>query len=141
MLSKTGWRDWHCRRTIKVITHAVHCFVEAWNAHHIPGRNRGIPNALAAANNQSTPLTSRDVPLTRQIIQLHQERGGSRDATFGVDPISHLESLQSLRERDFIAHSQRVEEIFEDVLHGDGQLFKTPMHLFISLTQSYSALI
>lgn len=49
--------------------------IQAWNNHHIPGPEGGVPNTLAAQNTRITHLTPHNVPSTQIIVQ-HHETGG-----------------------------------------------------------------
>ena len=90
--------------TIKTLTPAIEAFVSAWNCHRIPGRNGGIPNMLARANNQVTPISRQNIPSLDQAISAHENNGGclTPESCYGQDPIIDLPGLQLLRERFFV---------------------------------------
>ena len=63
--------------TINVIKSAIDKFVAAWNAHRIPGICVGVPNVLFGCAPQTTCLSTTVIPTTAEVIQLHQNEGGT----------------------------------------------------------------
>lgn len=118
-------------------------FIDAWNAHNIPGRSGGIPNMLAANTRQISALCLSHVPSTTQAIQLHETAGGqlSNEYTYGVDPIAGYPELQALRQRDFHARYPSMEEIFSDVLHNRGVMLREAILTFISISLGFADLV
>lgn len=129
--------------TINVIKSAIGKFVAAWNAHRIPGIRGGVPNVLFGRAPQTTCLPTTAIPTTAEVIQLHQNQGGTltEEHVYGRDPLEHHKQLQQLRERDFFDRYPNMEEVFQDVLHRNGSLFKEALKLFISLTTSFHTLV
>ena len=129
---------------INVIKHAVVNFIAAWNAHRIPGIRGGVPNVLASRSPQTTRICGNTVPSTNAAIAIHRNNGGralTPEHAFGKDPLKAYQQLQNLRERDFYQRYPRVEEIFQNILHSDGSLFKAAVQYFIALTKSFSELV
>ena len=89
--------------TINVIKSAIGKFVAAWNAQRIPGIRGGVPNVLFGRAPQTTCLATTAIPTTAEVIQLHQNQGGTltEEHVYGTDPPEHHEHLQQVRERDF----------------------------------------
>lgn len=129
--------------TINVIKSAISKFVAAWNAHRIPGIRGGVPNVLFGRAPQTTCLPTTAIPTTAEVIQLHQNQGGTltEEHVYGRDPLEHHKQLQQLRERDFFDRYPNMEEVFQEVLHCNGSLFKHAVKLFISLTTSFHTLV
>ena len=129
--------------SIMVISKAVHNFVCSWNCHRIPGRNGGIPNVLAQNANRVTQLSPIYVPTIIDAISSYERDGNrlTREACFGRDPLHGHQNLQRLRDRDFIALYPNMETIFQGVLHGSPQMFKSAIAHHIELTNSFSLLV
>lgn len=129
--------------TINVIGPAVINFISAWNSHRIPGIRGGIPNTLASHAPQTTHLASANVPSTSQATWLHQNQGGriSDEHTYGRDPLAGYEHLQQLRERDFCQMYPNTQEVFQNVVNGNGSRFKHAIKSFINCTRSFATLI
>lgn len=130
--------------TINVMNDAVNMFIQAWNNHRIPGCNGGVPNTLALQANQVTPLISSSVPSTADFVQIHEQESGNelcRNPEFGHDPLSGLVELQELRERDFMALYPDFRNIFHNILHGNGVLFRRCIQDFVRLTRDFAALL
>ena len=129
--------------TISIMTNAIRSFIQAWNCHRIPGPEGGVPNTLAAQRNHITPLSSNIVPSTQHMVGIHEEDGLrlQRDASYGTDPLCGNIQLQQLRERDFFAVCPDLDAVFQDILHGQGHLFRVSINHFLSLTNQFSLLL
>lgn len=112
--------------TITVLSHPLSEFVQAWNHHRIVGSSGGIPIRLARNNNGLTPIPSTAVPQTNQAIDIFRQKGGhlTPESTFGRDLINSPR-LQILHTTDFNSRYPVLTLVFENVLHGDGALFKS----------------
>ena len=118
-------------------------FVDAWNAHRVPGIRGEDLNVLAAPAPQTTFLHAPAVPTTSEIIAVHCGNGGTVTAEhgFGSDPLEAYAEVQCLRECDFVHRYPSMGDVFESTLHGDGALFREALLYFISLTNAVSQLV
>ena len=107
------------------------------------GIRGGIPNTLASHAPQTTHLASANIPSTSQAIWLHQNQGGriGDEHTYGRDPLAGYEQLQQLRERDFCQMYPNMQEVFQNVVTGNGSMFKHAIKSFINCTRSFATLI
>ena len=129
--------------SIMVISRAIDLFVSSWNCHRIPGRNGGIPNMLAQNATGITRLSSFHVPTTTEAVSSHEVNGSrlTRESCFGCDPLRGHENLQRLRYRDFRARYHDMHMIFQGVLHGSPQMFRSAIAYHIELTNSFASLL
>lgn len=114
-------------------------FITSWSEHTIPGRRGGIPNVLASQGGHPSQLNPAVIPSTNQAITLHHGRL-SEEHTFGKDPLQGPH-LQNLREHDFYLKYPNMQTIFNDILHGNGTVFRQAIKYFIQLTQSFGQLV
>ena len=79
------------------------------------------------------------LPSTSEAVRLH---GGhlSEERSFGRDPLDGFPQLQRLRERDFFTLNPHM-TVFQDVLHGNGVLFKAAVQHFIRLANLFVQLV
>ena len=107
--------------TIWAMQGAVKDFIQAWNTHRIPGPQGGVPSFLAMYNSCTTLLPPGSVP---EIIELHEDTHVplTQEARYGCDPLDANPHLQELCEHNFLAAFPSSYQVFEDVLHGSGQL-------------------
>lgn len=128
--------------TMRVMESALKNLVRAWNMHHIPGPQEGIPNALAMERNVTRVLRS-DVLSTSHMIALHEQNGNHlcRDGAYGHDPLFGHPHLQSLHERDYTTIFSDAGVVFQNIMHNDAQLFKRCVHNFIHLTNCFARLV
>ena len=129
--------------TIHVVASPVAAFINVWNSHTIPGRNGGIPDILASRTCRIHGLYPSQVPSVIETVDLHESTVGrlTRESTYGVDPLHMYPLLQRLRENDFSAAFPSMEDIFSDVVHGNGLILTEAIMTFISLSQRFSELI
>ena len=128
--------------TMWVMRGAIKQFVQAWNCHRIPGPNGGVPSVLAN-NCATTTLAPTSIPSTGEMLQVHECNGArlTRDTQFGHDLLGNHPNLQDLREKDFSSLDPECSNVFEDILHGNGQLFKNCLSYFILLTRRFALLL
>ena len=93
-----------------------------------------MPNDLAQSFRQLGRIDPA-VILTTHSAVLHYESSGGQlthlnsEVTFGADPLCGYPHLQSFRERDFLQVYLCLDEIFQDVQHGNGILLKQAFFL------------
>lgn len=129
--------------TICVIAPALRAFVQAWNSHRIPGMSGGIPNLLARTSSAIVSLPSQCVPTTTDAVYSFTANGGqlTPEHEFGNDPLRGNPALQNLRQRDFFAQFPDMGSVFENIIHSDGNIFRSCVHHFIDLTNSFTTLL
>jgi len=125
--------------TIRVISEPVRLFVNAWNAHTLPGSRGGIPNVLARSSSHVGQIPHAQIPTKDNATRNYESYGGhlSRQVSYGTDPLAAYPGLQALRERDFTQVFSSMNEIFEDILHDDGDLLKQAILFFIHINWRY----
>lgn len=123
----------------------VQRFVNSWNAHTIPGNKGGIPNNLAASFYQVGQISLANIPTTDSAVQHYQYFGGHLShqipclaMTLALIDYRHL---QELRERDFMQLYSCLDDIFQDVQHGNGVLLQEAILFFIDLNGRFLRLI
>jgi len=123
--------------TMWVMRAAIVQFIQAWNCHRIPGPNGGVPNTLAC-NSATTTLAPNTIPSTAEMIQIHERDGArlTRDSQFGRDLLCDYPSLQALRDRDFHILYPNHGDVFENIVHSNGQ----PSY-FTLLTRRFASLL
>ena len=128
---------------IKVMAPATERFVNAWNAHRIPGSQGGIPNVLAQESSRVTPLGQGSIPSVDEAILAHENSGGhlTPESCYGLDPIEDYPGLQRLRERDFLHEFPHMNAVFENILHHDRSIFRQAILFFVDLTNTYVTLL
>ena len=112
--------DYECNKgSYKQHRNCMECTVNPRN----PWRDANYFNSRAP---QTTHQPASVVPTTAELIQLHQIQGRyvTREHVFGKDPLEDVPELQDLRRWDFLRSYPRMEEVFQNVLHSDGSLFR-----------------
>ena len=130
--------------TLKVIAVPVQRFVNSWNAHTIPGNRGGILNNLAASFYQVGQISPANIPTTDLAVQDYQYFGSHlthQIPVFGNDPLIDYPHLQELCERDFMQLYSCLDDIFQDVQHGNGVLLQEAILFFIDLNRRVLRLI
>lgn len=129
--------------TIKVVATPIQRFVRAWNCHTIPGNRGGVPSILARTTSRVAHVHPLQIPTVIEAVSAHESGGGNltREAGYGQDPIAEYPGLQALRERDFNLVFPSMDALFEDVLHGHGDLLKQALLHFIDLNLRYATLV
>ena len=125
--------------TLKVVAEPIMLFINAWNSHTIPGSRGGIPNRLAQFS-QIGLIPLSQIPATISAVNGY---GGqlSTNASYGTDPLIDYPRLQEHRERDFFQVFSSMDDIFQNILHSDGQLFRQAILYFIDLNLHYAMLL
>ena len=80
----------------------------------------------------ASALAPTAIPSTSTVIQIPERDGArlTRDTQFGCDLLENHPHLQELCERDFSCLYCDPGTVFEDVLHGNGQLFRNSLSYF-----------
>ena len=100
-----------------------------------------MPDILAC-NSATTTLAPNTIPSTAKMIQIHERDGAclTRDSQFGCD-LCDYPSLQALRDRDFHILYPNPGDVFDNIVHSDGQLFKNCLLYFTLLTRRFASLL
>jgi hypothetical protein len=61
----------------KIVKIGLDRFIDSWNNHRIPGRNRGIPYQRALENTRISPIDASIIPNTDNLIMEYRSNGGS----------------------------------------------------------------
>ena len=128
--------------TMWVMSEATKQFIQAWNCHRIPGPNGGVP-CMLAKNCVTSHIGPNSISSTVEMVQLHEQNGArlTRDTQFGCDLLHNYPTLWALREGDFHVVCSNSNNVFENILHGNGQLFKDCLLFFIFLTRRFASLL
>ena len=127
--------------TLNVIAVPVIRFVNSWNAHTIPGNRGGIPNNLAASFYQVGQISLANIPTTDSAVQYFGGHLTHKTPVFGNDPLVDYPHLQELLERYFMQLYSCLDDIFQDVLHGNGVVLQEAILFFIDLNRRFLRLI
>jgi hypothetical protein len=146
-LEATGVIDMSCEFTkfstswvaLKVVATPVMLFINSWNAHTIPGCWGGIPNHLSQFS-RTGYIPPSAIPSTLSAVNSYDGRL-TTNASYGKDPLIDHPRLQELRERDFYQVYPSMDQIFRNILHSNGDLFKEAILFFLDLNARYSMLI
>ena len=90
-----------------------------------------------------TRVLPSQIPTVDEAVSSHESSGShlTREVMYGRDPITEYPGLQALRERDFVLVFPSMGAVFEDVLHGRGDLLKEAILHFMDLNNRYASLI
>lgn len=101
-----------------------------------------MPSTLSE-NCGTSRIAPNSIPSTVEMVQLHEHDGArlTRNTQFGQDLLHNYPTLQVLRERDFHALYPNPNNVFENILNGNGQLFKECISYFILLTRNFASLL
>lgn len=99
-----------------------------------------IPNNLAASFYQVGQISLANIPTTDSGVQHYQYFGGHlthQIPVFGNDPLVDYPHLQKLCERDFMQLHSCLDDIFQNVQHGNGVLLQEAILFFIDLHRRF----
>lgn len=80
------------------------------------------------------------VPSVEDAIQMYTDAGGTitRDSSFGDDPLANSGVLNNQRETEFIRDNPTFQEIYSNVINGDGSLLMSAVLSFFNITRNLS---
>ena len=104
---------------------------------------RGVPNNLAIECNNITAIPSRVLPSTYDATQMYLTQGGTlvQFGLFGCDPLRDRADLIHRREVYLFSNHPTFNDMFSNVVSGDGALFSQAIIDFIRVTKSLQHLV
>ena len=141
--------------TIQVASVGMGKLVSAWNSHFIAGKTiidyklptnyilgKGIPLRLSEIK-YTIPVPTLAIPDTDVAVHEYEQQGGSltHNSLFGNDPLRERRDLVIKRNQSFEVQIGSYEEIFTDVVSGNGDLLQRAILVFLSLTQRLAQLV
>lgn len=80
------------------------------------------------------------IPSVEDAIQMYTDAGGTitRVSSFGIDPLASSDALTNQRETEFIRDNSTFDEIYSNVMNGDGSLMVSAVVSFINITRNLS---
>ena len=108
-------------------------FTQHTHTHHT---GRGVPNTLQIESSRLAPL--QNVPSTIDAAQSYRSQGGNltQFGLFGADPLCNRPDLIRQRETYFVSSHPSFDDIFSNVVTGDGLLFQEAVIDYIRITKS-----
>lgn len=102
----------------------------------------GVPCELAR-DPQNAAILPNNIPSRDNAAQWYTQQGGSLTAygIFGIDPLKESPHLVARRDQWLAAAIPSYEDIFSNVVSGDGELFKRCIITCIDVTNRLLALI
>lgn len=104
---------------------------------------KGVPNNRERQRYGVTPLPPRVLPSTDSARQMYLDQGGNLTAfsPFGKDPLRNREDLVKRRDGLFQESNPPYEQIFSNVMTGDGQELEDAILKFMDITRSLERLL
>lgn len=96
---------------------------------------RGVPNNLEREDNQITSIPNQVIPETDEAAQMYRTQGGEL-GIFGCDPLKDRADLVQRREAYFLSAHPTFQDIFSNVVSGNGARFYDALLDFIRVTKS-----
>lgn len=95
---------------------------------------------VAQRTSRVHPLNSAMIPSVEDAIQMYTDAGGTitRDSSFGIDPLASSDALINLRETEFIRDNPTFDEIYSNIINGDGSLMVRAVLSLINVTRNLS---
>lgn len=84
------------------------------------------------------PVTPPLVPSVEDAIQLYTDAGSTitLNSSFGVDPLASSDALINQREIEFTQNNPTLDDIYSNVINGDGSFMVTVVLSSISITRN-----
>ena len=122
--------------SLYVSSDAVEHFINSWNYHRIPGANGCVPVQNMMATKRTAKLPDGFLPSTPDAVKMYEANGGrlTRDARFGIDPLSVRNDLFESRDVLFRSNNPTGRELFSRVVHGDYNALHFSLECFYNLT-------
>ena len=99
-----------------------------------------IPDVAAQRMCRVHPVNPSLVPSVEDAIQMYTDSGGTTtlNSSFGVDPLSSSDALINQRETEFTQNNLSFDDIYSNVIHGDGSFMAATVLSFINITRNLS---
>ena len=84
------------------------------------------------------PVNPSLVPSVEDAIQMYTDAGGTitRNSSFGVDPLASSDALINQRETEFTQNNPTFDDIYSNVINGDGSFMVAAVLSFINITRN-----
>ena len=84
------------------------------------------------------PVNPSLVPSVEDAIQMYTDAGGTitLNSSFGVDPLASSDALINQRETEFTQNNPSFDDIYSNVINGDGSLMAAAVLSFINITRN-----
>ena len=94
---------------------------------------------VAQRTSRVHPLNSAMIPSVEDAIQMYTDAGGTitRDSSFGIDPLASSDALINQRETEFIRDNPTFDEIYSNIINGDGSLMVRAVLSLINVTRNF----
>lgn len=102
------------------------------------GRRGGVPSRLMRENNQTTTISSLDIPVADSAVQLMESQGSqlTHFSPFGTDPLANTDGLVQQREDIFNRQYPKFSEFFHSAVNGNYIPFHNKLLFFIQTSNS-----
>ena len=117
--------------TMYVANGAAEHLIHSWNHHRIHEAVTNMEQTSCAVK-----LPDELIPSVSEAVRIYEEMGGNltRDATFGIDPLTARADLIESRERLFLSDQPSGQSIFADIVHGQSPSLKQAILYFVDIT-------
>ena len=104
---------------------------------------KGIPNERQIQRYGATPLPPHFLPLREVARQMYLEQGGDLTAfsVYGMDPLRNRQDLMLRRHGLFQERNPSWEQLFSNVITGDGKMLKDAILNFLHITKAFEQLL
>ena len=84
------------------------------------------------------PVNPSLVPSVEDAIQMYTDAGGTitLNSSFGVDPLASSDALINQRETEFTQNNPSFDDIYSNVINGDGSFMAAAVLSFINITRN-----
>ena len=122
--------------TMYVANAAAEHLIHSWNHHRIHGAEGCVPVTNMEQTSCAVKLPDELIPSVSEAVRMYEEMGGNltRDATFGIDPLTARADLIESRERLFLSDQPSGQSIFADIVHGQSPSLKRAILHFVDIT-------
>ena len=122
--------------TMYVANAAAEHLIHSWNHHRIHGAEGCVPVTNMEQTSCAVKLPDELIPSVSEAVRMYEEMGGNltRDATFGIDPLTARADLIESRERLFLSDQPSGQRLFADIVHGQSPSLKQAILHFVDIT-------
>ena len=97
-----------------------------------------IPEVVAQRMCRVHPVNPSLVPSVEDAIQMYTDAGGTitLNSSFGIDPLASSDALINQRETEFTQNNPSFDDIYSDVINGDGSFMAAAVLSFVNITRN-----
>lgn len=97
-----------------------------------------IPDIVAQRMCRVHPVNPSLVPSVEDAIQMYTDAGGTitLNSSFGVDPLASSDVLINQRETEFTQNNPSFDDIYSNVITGDGSFMAAAVLSFMNITRN-----